>query len=149
MSSPSVGDILPLWDPEIPGERIDTGRLGIRIRPNSPAAAKLAFIPNGSEWLRGVLEERREIDGTYADTRPVIQDVRDNRRMVAAAALRRDAGPDEWSERARCETICPPSMGIHCPECGEDMRGGEYVRAALQLVDCDARISRGIDSLTV
>src|SRR5437660_10545824 len=40
-------------------------------------------------------------------------------------------------------------MGIHCPECGEDMRGGEYVRAALQLVDGDARIYRGIDSLTV
>src|SRR5438046_785817 len=70
MSSPSVGDILPLWDPEIPGERIDTGRLGIRVRPSSPAADKLAFIPNGSEWLRDVLEERREIDGTYAYAKP-------------------------------------------------------------------------------
>ena len=70
MSAPNPGDILPLWQPEIPGEEVQTGRLGIRVRPNSPAAAKLAFIPNGLEWLREVLEERREIDGTYSVSRP-------------------------------------------------------------------------------
>ena len=70
MSAPNPGDILPLWQPELPGEEIQTGRLGIRVRPNSPAAAKLAFIPNGHEWLREVLEERREIDGTYQVSRP-------------------------------------------------------------------------------
>ena len=43
MSAPNPGDILPLWQPEIPGEEIQTGRLGIRVRPNSPAAAKLAW----------------------------------------------------------------------------------------------------------
>src|SRR5438309_2928349 len=236
MSSPSVGDILPLWDPEIPGERIDTGRLGIRIRPNSPAAAKLAFIPNGSEWLRDVLEERREIDGTYTYTKPekpldfvgqvdatlitgtlgrtnrglaleitdmqhlekeyvmeksrlnlyyqelqlvedwdgdmegltalilrekakslpilgstlrFIEHLRDYREKLAEATVRRYEATEQWVECPRCETITPTSMGIHCPECGEDMRGGEYVRAALQLVDGDARIYRGIDSLTV
>jgi hypothetical protein len=236
MSSPSVGDILPLWDPEIPGERIDTGRLGIRIRPNSPAAAKLAFIPSGSEWLRGVLEERREIDGTYTYTKPerpldfvgqidstlitgrlgrtnrglaleitdmqhlekeyvieksrlnlyyqelqlvedwdgelegltalvlrerakelpilsstirFIEHLRDYREKLAEATVRRYEATEQWIECPRCETISPTSMGMHCPECGEDMRGGEYVRAALQLVDGDARIYRGIDSLTV
>src|ERR1700704_4172942 len=70
MSAPNPGDILPLWQPEIPGEEIQTGRLGIRVRPNSPAAAKLAFIPNGLEWLREGLEERREIDGTYSPRPP-------------------------------------------------------------------------------
>src|SRR5262249_28040889 len=63
-------DILPLWQPEIPGEEIQAGRLGIRVRPGSPAAAKLALLPDGPEWLRQVLEERGEIDGTYAYTKP-------------------------------------------------------------------------------
>src|SRR5262245_3151285 len=70
MSAPNPGDILPLWQPEIPGEEIQTGRLGIRIRPGSPAQAKLAIIPNGHEWLRQTLEERGEIDGIYTSTRP-------------------------------------------------------------------------------
>ena len=63
------GDVLPLWNPEVPGEEIQAGRLGIRVRPQSPAAAKLAFIPDGAEWLREVLEERREIDGYYAPSK--------------------------------------------------------------------------------
>jgi DNA polymerase III delta prime subunit len=53
-------------------------------------------------------------------------------------------------ECPKCEAEVPTSNGIHCPECGEDMRGGEYVRAVLHLVDdADGRIYRGIDSLTV
>ena len=57
---------------------------------------------------------------------------------------------EQWIECPNCETEVPTSNGIHCPECGEDMRGGEYVRAVLHLVDdADGRIYRGIDSLTV
>src|SRR5262249_56284541 len=70
MSAPNPGDILPLWQPDIPGEEIQTGRLGIRVRPGSPAEAKLAIIPDGPEWLRQALEGRGEIDGTYTCTRP-------------------------------------------------------------------------------
>jgi DNA polymerase III delta prime subunit len=237
MSAPNPGDILPLWQPELPGEEIQTGRLGIRVRPNSPAAAKLAFIPNGHEWLREVLEERREIDGTYTVSKPdkpldfigqvdqtlltgrlgrtprglaleitdmaqlekeyvieksrlhlsykelalveewdgelegftalqlreeakglpildstirFIEHLRDYREKLAEATVRRYEATEQWIECPRCEQISPTSNGIHCPECGEDMRGGEYVRAALQLVEgADARIYRGIDSLTV
>src|SRR5215469_5452578 len=222
MSVPNPGDILPLWQPEIPGEEIQAGRLGIRVGPGSPAAAKLAIIPNGPEWLRQVLEERGEIDGTYTATRPdrplefigqvdqtlltgrlgrtplglaleivdmqqlereyvmeksrlnltyrelqlveewdgelegftalalreqaknapildstlrFIEHLRDYREKLAEATVRRYEAVEQW---------------IECPECGEDMRGGEYVRAALRLTDGnDARIYRGIDSLTV
>ena len=70
MSTANPGDILPLWQPEIPGEEIQAGRLGIRVRPGSPAAAKLAIIPDGPEWLRQTLEERGEIEGTYTCTKP-------------------------------------------------------------------------------
>ena len=237
MSAPNPGDILPLWQPEIPGEEIQAGRLGIRVRPGSPAAAKLAIIPDGPEWLRQTLEERGEIDGTYTCTKPdkplefigqvdqtlltgrlgrtplglaleivdmqqlereyvieksrlnlryrelalvkewdgelegftalvlreqaktlpildstvrFIEHLRDYREKLAEATVRRYEAVEQWIECPRCETICPTSNGIHCPECGEDMRGGEYVRAALRLVDTsDARIYRGIDSLTV
>src|SRR5438876_116900 len=70
MSAPNPGDILPLWQPEIPGEEIQAGRLGIRVRPGSPAAQKLAIIPGGSEWLRQALEVRGEIEGTYTVSKP-------------------------------------------------------------------------------
>ncbi|MGI8564031.1 MAG: AAA domain-containing protein [Candidatus Dormibacter sp.] len=237
MSTPNPGDILPLWDPDLPGEVIKTGRLGIRVRPGSPAAQKLEFIPGGPEWLRQVLEEHREIDGTYtvskadrpldfmgqvdqtlvtgrlgrtqrglaleitemqqlekefeiekarlnlryselalvqewdgelealtsfvlrekAKTLPIldstlrfIEHLRDFREHLAEATIRRFEATEQWIECPRCENRAPISLGIQCPECGEDMRGGEYVRAALQLVDgTDARIYRGIDSLTV
>src|SRR5215469_455311 len=202
MSTANPGDILPLWQPEIPGEEIQAGRLGIRVRPGSPAAAKLAIIPDGPEWLRQTLEERGEIEGTYTCTKPekplefigqvdqtlltgrlgrtplglaleivemqqlereqaknlpildstvrFIEHLRDFREKLAEATVRRYEAVEQWIECPRCETICPTSNGIHCPECGEDMRGGEYVRAALRLVDnSDARIYRGIDSLTV
>src|SRR5204863_15494 len=102
MSTPIPGDVLPLWNPDIPGEEIATGRLGIRIRPGTPAA------------------------------------------------VRRYEASEQWIECPKCETEVPTSNGIHCPSCGEDMRGGEYVRAILHLVDdADGRIYRGIDSLTV
>ena len=237
MSAPNPGDILPLWQPEIPGEEIQTGRLGIRVRPGSPAQAKLAIIPNGHEWLRQTLEERGEIDGIYTSTKPdkpldftgqvdstlltgrlgrtplglalevvemqqldrefemeksrlnllyrelalvdewegdlegltalvlreeaktlpildstlrFIEHLREYRERLAEATVRRYEAVEQWIECPRCETISPTSNGIHCPECGEDMRGGEYVRAALRLMDGqDARIYRGIDSLTV
>jgi len=237
MSAPNPGDILPLWQPEIPGEEIQTGRLGIRVRPGTPAEAKLAIIPDGPEWLRQALEERGEIDGIYTCTRPdrpldftgqvdstlvtgrlgrtplglaleivdmqqldrefvmeksrlnllyrelalvaewdgelegltalvlrerakqlpildstlrFIEHLRDYRERLAEATVRRYEAVEQWLECPHCETIAATSNGIHCPECGEDMRGGEYVRAALRLVDSnDARIYRGIDSLTV
>ena len=71
---------------------------------------------------------------------------RSSPRPPSAATRRPSSG---WSARS-CEAAVPTSNGIHCPECGEDMRGGEYVRAVLHLVDdADGRIYRGIDSLTV
>ena len=44
VSAPNPGDVLPLWNPEIPGEEIQAGRLGIRIRPGSPAAEKVKAL---------------------------------------------------------------------------------------------------------
>ena len=238
MTSPTPGDVLPLWEPEIPGELIQTGRLGIRIRPESPAAAKLAFIPNGPEWLRGVLEDCKGIDMGYtmikpekpleciglvdqtlvqgklgrtpqglaleiidmqqldspdypieksklalryqevqlvkewggdlegftaiklrekAKTEPIlgstmrfVEHLRQFRESLAEAAVRRYEATEQWIECPRCEAEVATSNGVHCPNCGEDMRGGEYVRASLHLQDdADGRIYRGIDSLTV
>src|SRR5581483_7054844 len=73
------------------------------------------------------------------------------RESLAEAATRRYEATEQWIECPRCEEISPTSNGVvHCPHCGEDMRGGEYVRAVLQLVDnTDTRIFRGVDSLTV
>jgi hypothetical protein len=237
MSAPNPGDILPLWQPEIPGEEIQAGRLGIRVRPRSAASAKLAIIPDGLEWLRQTLEARGEIEGTYTCTKPekpleftgqvdqtlltgrlgrtpmglaleiddmqqlereyamdksrlnlryhelalvaewdgelegftalvlreeakklalldstvrFIEHLRDYREKLAEATVRRFEAVEQWIECPRCENVAPTSNGIHCAECGEDMRGGEYTRAALRLTDGnDARIYRGIDSLTV
>ena len=51
VSAPNPGDVLPLWNPEIPGEEIQAGRLGIRIRPGSPAAEKVkALEAFGAGW---------------------------------------------------------------------------------------------------
>src|SRR2546429_5155485 len=237
MSAPNPGNILPLWQPEIPGEEIQAVGLGIRVRPGSPAAAKLAIVPDGPEWLRQTLEARGEIDGEYTCTRPdkplefigqvdqtlltgrlgrtplglaleivdmqqlereyvmeksrlnlryrelqlvaewdgelegftalalrepakqapildstlrFIEHLRDYREKLAEATVRRYEAVEQWIECPRCENVAPTSNGIHCSECGEDMRGGEYVRAALRLIDThDARGYRGIDSLTV
>ncbi|MDQ2942731.1 MAG: DEAD/DEAH box helicase family protein [Candidatus Dormibacteraeota bacterium] len=239
MSTPNPGDVLPLWNPDIPGEEIQAGRLGIRVRPGTPAAAKVLALEaaGGAELLRQVLEEQRIIDGTYtivkpekplefvgqvsttlltgklgrtpmglaleitdwqdldgeyemeknrlrlryqelhvvkewdgdlegftaiilreqAKTLPIldstmrfIEHLRDYREKLAEAAVRRYEATEQWLECPKCETEVPTSNGIHCPECGEDMRGGEYVRAVLHLVDdADGRIYRGIDSLTV
>ncbi|HKV86653.1 MAG TPA: DEAD/DEAH box helicase family protein [Candidatus Dormibacteraeota bacterium] len=236
---PNPGDVLPLWNPEIPGEEIQSGRLGIRVRPGTPAAAKVLALEaaGGAELLRQVLEEQRIIDGIYtlvkpdkplefmgqvsttlltgklgrtpmglaleitdwqdldgefemeknrlrlryqelhvveewdgdlegftawqlreqAKTLPIldstmrfIEHLRDYREKLAEAAVRRYEATEQWMECPKCETEVPTSNGIHCPECGEDMRGGEYVRAVLHLVDdADGRIYRGIDSLTV
>ena len=239
MSAPNPGDVLPLWNPDIPGEEIQAGRLGIRVRPGTPAAAKVSAFEaaGGAELLRQVLEEQKVIDGTYtvvkpdkplefvgqvkqslltgrlgrtpmglaleitdwqeldgdfemeknrlrlryqelqlvkewdgelegftaivlrekAKTLPIldstmrfIEHLRDYREKLAEAAVRRYEATEQWMECPKCETEVPTSNGIHCPECGEDMRGGEYVRAMLHLVDdADGRIYRGIDSLTV
>src|SRR6266568_317172 len=234
MSTPIPGDVLPLWNPDIPGEEIQAGRLGIRVRPGTPAAAKVTALEaaGGAELLRQVLEEQRSIDGIYtivkpdkplefmgqvrqtlltgrlgrtpmglaleitdwqdldgefemeknrlrlgyqelqlvkewdgdlegftaivlrekAKTLPIldstlrfIEHLRDYREKLAEAAVRRYEATEQWIECPKCETEVPTSNGIHCPECGEDMRGGEYVRAILHLVDdADGRIYRGM-----
>jgi DNA polymerase III delta prime subunit len=239
VSTPNPGDVLPLWNPDIPGEEIQAGRLGIRVRPGTPAAAKVLAMEaaGGAELLRQVLEEQRIIDGIYtivkpekpleftgqvsttlltgklgrtpmglaleitdwqdldgeyemeknrlrlryqelhvvkewdgdlegftaiqlreqAKTLPIldstmrfIEHLRDYREKLAEAAVRRYEATEQWMECPKCEAEVPTSNGIHCPECGEDMRGGEYVRAVLHLVDdAEGRIYRGIDSLTV
>src|SRR5579864_5446173 len=61
------GDVLPLWNPDIPGEEIQAGRLGIRVRPGTPAAAKVQALEahGGAELLRQVLQEHKVIEGTY------------------------------------------------------------------------------------
>src|SRR5438874_10899034 len=71
VSAPNPGDVLPLWNPEIPGEEIQAGRLGIRIRPGSPAAEKVKALEafGGAERLREMLEELKQIDGTYQVTK--------------------------------------------------------------------------------
>ena len=239
MSTPNPGDVLPLWNPDIPGEEIQAGRLGIRVRPGTPAAAKVLAMEaaGGAELLRQVLEDQRIIDGIYAIVKPekpleftgqvsttlltgklgrtpmglaleitdwqdldgdyemeknrlrlryqelhvvkewdgdlegftaiglreqaktlpildstmrFIEHLRDYREKLAEAAVRRYEATEQWMECPKCEAEVPTSSGIHCPECGEDMRGGEYVRAVLHLVDdAEGRIYRGIDSLTV
>src|SRR2546421_430564 len=239
VSAPNPGDVLPLWNPEIPGEEIQAGRLGIRIRPGSPAAEKVKALEafGGAERLREMLEELKQIDGTYQVTKPekplefigqvsttlltaklgrtpmglaleltywqyldgeyemeknrlrlryqelqlvkewdgdlegftaivlrekaktapildstlrFIEHLRDFREKLAEAAVRKYEATEQWIECPNCETEVPTSNGIHCPECNHDMRGGEYVRAVLHLVDeADGRIYRGIDSLTV
>jgi len=239
VSTPNPGDVLPLWNPDIPGEEIQAGRLGIRVRPGTPAALKVSALEaaGGAELLRQVLEEQRIIDGTYtvvkpekplefvgqvkqtlltgrlgrtpqglaleitdwqdldgefemeknrlrlryqelllvkewdgelesftaialreqAKTLPIldstmrfIEHLRDYREKLAEAAVRRYEATEQWMECPKCEAEVPTASSIHCPECGEDMRGGEYVRAVLHLVDdADGRIYRGIDSLTV
>ena len=239
MSTPIPGDVLPLWNPDIPGEEIQTGRLGIRVRPGTPAAAKVLALEahGGAELLRQVLQEQKLIDGTYNVIKPekplefigqvsstlltgklgrtpmglaleisdwqelegayemeknrlrlgyqelhivkewdgdlegftaiglreqakahpmldstmrFIEHLRDFREKLAEAAVRRYEATEQWIECPKCETEVPTSNGIHCPNCGEDMRGGEYVRAILHLADdADGRIYRGIDSLTV
>ena len=239
MSTPNPGDVLLHWNPEIPGEEIQAGRLGIRIRPGSPAAAKVKAMEaaGGAELLRMVLEEQRLIDGTSMITKPnlpldfvgqvkqtlltgrlgrtpmglaleitdwqeldgdyeveknrlrlgyqelqlveewdgdlegftaielrekaktlpildstlrFIEHLRDYREKLAEAAVRKYEATEQWIECPKCEATVPTSNGIHCPECKEDMRGGEYVRAVLHLQDdAEGRIYRGIDSLTV
>ena len=240
MSSPNPGDVLPLWDPDIPGESIQVGRLWIRVKPGSPAAARVPLLPGGVEFLREVLEEHKTIDLGYSIAKPekpltytgtvdatliqgrigrtprglaleisdfnplestdyefdekarrarvsyqelqvveewdgdlegftaiqlreqakshaildstlrFIEHLRDFRESLAEAAIRRYEATEQWMECPHCEQIIPTSNGVHCPNCGEDTRGGEYVRAQLHLADdADGRIYRGIDSLTV
>ena len=72
MSTPNPGDVLPLWNPDIPGEEIQAGRLGIRVRPGTPAAAKVLALEaaGGAELLRQVLEDQKLIDGIYTFVKP-------------------------------------------------------------------------------
>ncbi len=239
MSSPNPGDILFLWNPEIPGEEVNAGRLGIRIRPGTPAAAKLALVPGGPRAILDVLEEKKLIEIGYTITKPdkpleciglfnstliqgrlgrtpkglafemtdfqelespdypiersrvmlryqelqlveewdgdlegftaihlreeaksapllsstlrFVEHLRDFREDLAEAGIRRYEATEQWVECPRCETEAPTANGMHCPKCGEDMRGGEFIRAILHLVgdNADGRVYRGIDSLTV
>src|SRR6202022_1545370 len=72
MSTPNPGDVLLLWNPDIPGEEEQAGRLGIRVRPGTPAAAKVTALEaaGGAELLRQVLEEQKSIDGIYTIIKP-------------------------------------------------------------------------------
>src|SRR5438128_11119175 len=72
MSTPNPGDVLLLWNPDIPGEEVQTGRLGIRVRPGTPAAAKVAALEaaGGAELLRQGLEEQRPIHRIYTIIKP-------------------------------------------------------------------------------
>src|SRR3979490_3649452 len=97
-----------------------------------------------------VLREKAKTLPILDSTMRFIEHLRDYREKLAAAAVRRYDATEQWLECPKCETEVATSNGINCPECGEDMRGGEYVRAVLHLVDdADGRIYRGIDSLTV
>src|SRR5439155_268781 len=97
-----------------------------------------------------VLREQAKTHPMLDSTMRFIEHLRDYREKLAEAAVRRYEATEQWIECPKCETEVPTSNGIHCPNCGEDMRGGEYVRAILHLVDdADGRIYRGIDSLTV
>jgi len=97
-----------------------------------------------------VLREKAKTLPILDSTMRFIEHLRDYREKLAEAAVRRYEATEQWMECPKCEAEVPTSNGIHCPECGEDMRGGEYVRAVLHLVDdADGRIYRGIDSLTV
>jgi DNA polymerase III delta prime subunit len=96
------------------------------------------------------LREKAKTLPILDSTMRFIEHLRDYREKLAEAAVRRYEATEQWMECPKCEAEVPTSNGIHCPECGEDMRGGEYVRAVLHLVDdADTRVYRGIDSLTV
>ena len=238
MTAPKPGDILPLWNPDIPGEEIPAGRIWLRIKPGSPAAAKVALIPGGAGALVDFMSERKSIEVGYNITKPdkpldcialfgktlitgrlgriskglafemndfqeledaeyeiersrvnlryqelqlveefdgelegftsvrlreeaktlpildstirFIEHLRDYRESLAEAAVRRYEATEQWVECPRCEEQVASSNGSNCPACGEELRGGEYIRAILHVVgDQDARVYRGIDSLTV
>src|SRR5437762_13118561 len=72
VSAPNPGDVLPLGNPATPGEEIQAGRQGIRIRPGSPAAENVQALEalGGAERRREMLEEIKQIDGTYTITKP-------------------------------------------------------------------------------
>src|SRR5258706_352665 len=136
MSTPNPGDILLLWNPDIPGEEVQTGRLGIRVRPGTPAALKVSALEaaGGAELLRQVLEEQRSIDGTYTVVKPdkPLEFVGQVKQTLLTGRLGRT----------------PQGLAVEITDWQD--RGGEYVRAVLHLVDdADGRIYRGIDSLTV
>src|SRR5207245_511567 len=96
------------------------------------------------------LREQAKAQPILDSTMRFIEHLRDSREKLAEAAVRRCEAREQLIECPKCETEVPTSNGIHCPNCGEDMRGGEYVRAILHLADDgDGRIYRGIDSLTV
>src|SRR5437016_13702755 len=115
---------------------------------------ELALVEQWDGELEGftalLLREKAKSLPILDSTIRFIEHLRDFREKLAEATVRRYEATEQWIECPRCETEVPTSNGIHCPNCGEDMRGGEYVRAILHLVDdADGRIYRGIDSLTV
>src|SRR5207248_1368463 len=124
MSTPIPGDVLPLWNPDIPGEEIATGRLGIRIRLGFQ---ELHVVKEWDGDLEGftaiVLREQAKAHPMLDSTMRFIEHLRDYREKLAEAAVRRYEASEQWIECPKCETEVPTSNGIHCPSCGEDMRG--------------------------
>src|SRR5256714_11389619 len=74
------------------------------------------------------LREQAKTHPILDSTMRFIEHLRDYREKLAEAAVRRYEATEQWIECPKCETEVPTSNGIHCPNCSEDMRGGEYVR---------------------
>src|SRR5260370_8088028 len=118
-----------LWTPDIPGEEVQAGRLGIRVRPGTPAAAKVTALEaaGGAELLRQILEEQRSIDGTYTIVKPEkpLEFVGQVRQTLLTGRLRRTPTglPLEitgWQELDRASEMAKnrlplPSQRLHPP----------------------------------
>ncbi|MGH2930963.1 MAG: AAA domain-containing protein, partial [Solirubrobacteraceae bacterium] len=96
------------------------------------------------------LREQAKASPVADSTLRFIEHLRDFRERQAEGAVRRYEAVEQWVECPGCEAQIETSQTLYqCPECGGSLRGGEYVRAALQILGGDARVYRGIDSLTV
>src|SRR2546430_14026288 len=81
------------------------------------------------------LREQAKQAPILSSTLRFIDHLRDYREKLAEATVRRYEAVEQWIECPRCENVAPTSNGIHCSECGEDMRGGEYLRPALRPIE--------------